>query len=154
MMDREAWPGMMARQRPGSVGTGAMGRDERVSVERLMSSRKNSTDGGEARVVENRASMRMGSAGRMRMELVECWTAETVVAMRMGEGREMELGRPGEGPAGSGEAIQLAGSLAGEENEMRSSERPRYWRRDSLMPVQSDSAPRAWAETGHGGELE
>jgi hypothetical protein len=131
-----------------------MGRDERVSEERLMSSRKNSTEGGEDGAEEKRASMRMGSAARMRMELVECWTAETAVAMRMGEGREMELGRPGEGPAGSGEAIQLAGSLAGEEKAMRSRERPRYWRRDSSRPVQSDSAPRAWAETGHGGELE
>ena len=48
----------------------------------------------------------------------------------------------------------LAGSLAAQLTETRSSERPRYWCWISSIPVQSDSAPKALAPMAHGVEID
>jgi hypothetical protein len=124
---------------------------ERVSLVTLTSSRKYSTDTLESWfVAEKVTSRRTDWFDRMVIALSLACTTENAVTMGRGTASWTELVRPGVGPVASGEASQLAGSLAEELKLTRSSERPRYWKFAEFNPVHSSSAPSASAPMAHG----
>ena len=147
--------GSWARQRPGWSATALMGNVDFTSLVALVSSLKYSicTDCTPAPREENRASMRTGSLARMSVLPLVADTALMAVTTGSGAVTVTALARPGDGPAASGEASQLAGSFDAHAAAARSSERPRYWCWLSSMPVQSDSAPNALAPMGQGRAL-